>query len=613
MMKRISLILILIVIGFGQLLADDITLTINAPATAIKGAHVQLQYILRGGNADDIKLDGTIKGFDLIYGPSTAFSQSTSYINGKMTSDSYTAFTYTLLATEEGTFTLPSATATVGGKKYTSKTFTIKVIPPDKNSQQTRPGQQPQAIVSSSTGKVDPKDAFVEAHFSKTKVCEQEAVMVTFRLYTKLDIRGVEKVQFPEFEGFMVEDVELPPNRQLRMDRYKGQNYVIMDVKKSLLFPQRSGKLTIPAGTMDLIFEVKSGQKVQHFGQSFDVMTESRAVLKTSPVTIDVSALPIENKPLNFSGAVGNFTFTPTLSSDHVKANDAITIKLDISGTGNMKLIKNPDIKFPPDFEVYDPKVDNKTKITENGLTGTRSVEYMVIPRSPGNFTIAPIEFNYFDPKTREYKTLTSPEYKIKVDIDPNAGKNNSATSYNQTQVKVDTDIRYLKLGEYKFGNADNFFFGKLSYLLFYIIPFILFITLAVIYRKQIKANANVTLMRTKRANKVAIKRLKLANKYLQAHNKDSFYEEVLRATWGYLSDKLTIPVADLSRENIEIELARYGASEELVKQFISVLDTCEFARYAPSADTDKAMDKLYNEAVDAIGSMEKGEKINKL
>lgn len=605
-MKRYVLLIISILACISHILADDISFTIKVTDTAIKGGQVQLQYILRGGEADDINLNEQVKGFEVLFGPAVAFSQSTSIINGKMTSDSYTAYTYTLMATDEGTFTLPSATVVVNGKRYTSNTKTIKVLPPDKNAQQTRPGQQPQAIVSSSTGKLDPKDAFVKAHFSKTKVNEQEAVMVTFRMYTKLNMRGVEKIQFPEFEGFMVEDLELSPNRQWTMERYQGGNYLVMDIKKTLLFPQRSGKLTIPAGTMDIIFEVKSGKQVSHFGQTFDVMTETRSVLKTSPVTIDVLPLPTEGKPINFSGAVGTFNFTPTLSSDHVKANDAVTLKLDISGTGNLKLIKNPAIKFPADFETYDPKVDNKTRITENGLAGTKSIEYMFIPRAPGNYTIPAIEFNYFDPQSRTYKIIKSPEYKIRVDIDPNAGKNNSATSYNQSEVKTDTDIRYLKLGDFKFGKADSFFIGSLAYILLYIIPLLIFVTVAIIYRKQIKANANVALMRTKKANKVAIKRLKLANKYLQAHNKDSFYEEVLRAVWGYLSDKLTIPVANLNRENIELELGNYGADETLVKRFIEVLDTCEFARYAPPADVDKAMDKLYNEAVDTIGEMEK-------
>lgn len=377
-----------------------------------------------------------------------------------------------------------------------------------------------------------------------------------------------------------------------------------IDVKKTLLFPQRSGKITIPSGTMEIVFEVSSGRKVQTFFGSQDVMTEAKKILKTTPVTVDISALPLQDKPANFSGAVGAFTFTPTISSQKVKANDAVTIKLNISGTGNLKLIKNPEIKFPKDIETYDPQVKNDYKLTENGLSGTKTIEYMFIPRYPGKFTIPPIEFSYFDTRTNTYKTVSSPSYELDVDKDPNAGKNVSTSYSNQKELEINQDIRYIKTGSYSFKNPNDFFVGSLSYVLCYLIPLALFIIFSIVYRKQIQANADIALMRTKKANKVATKRLKLAKQYLLTHKKDNFYEEILRAVWGYLSDKLTIPVADLNRENIETELRKYGAGDDIIGTFINILDTGEFARYAPS-ESDDAMDKLYNDTVDAIGKME--------
>lgn len=614
-MKRYLFTLLLIFAGVAHTLADEIKLTIQAPQATVKGGQVQLRYILRGGDADDIQLGtSSIKGFSLIYGPSIATHQEYSNINGKVTNDSYVVYTYTLLAQETGTFTMPSATVKVGGRNYSSGTAQIKVLPPDKNAQQ-RPGQQPDIINSTSNnGTIDPKDAFVRAAFSRTKVHEQEAVMVTFKFYTTLDFRGVKRVQFPEFEGFMAEEVELPLNRQLKFEHLNGRNYGVIDVKQTLLFPQRSGKLTIPAGVIDFVFVVKSGQKRQDiFGRTYDVPMEVQKSLKIAPVTVDVSQLPLDGKPANFSGAVGSFSFSSNLSAQKIKANEQVTLKLNITGTGNMKLIKNPDVKLPEEFEAYDPKIDNdKLKITENGLSGTKTIEYMFIPRQAGEYTIPPIEFNYFDTKTQSYKTLTSPSYKMTIDKDPNAGKNNSATSYmNQNAVQKMKDILYLKTGDFKFGRADNFLFGSLSNILWYIIPLLLFGALAIMYRKQIKANADIAGTKNKKANKVAIKRLKLANKYLKENNKEGFYEEVLRATWGYLSDKLTIPVANLNRENIELELSKYGVDETLTKSFISILDTCEFARYAPSS-AGNAMDKLYEETVDSIGKMENLIKIKK-
>lgn len=613
-MKKYLVFLILLLVSISKIYADNITFVINAPASAVKGAQISVQYILKGGegNVESPSIPADIKGFEELYGPSVSQYYGSSTVNGKTVSESNVTFTWVLMAKEEGNFTLPAASVKVGGRNYKSNTASVKVLPPDKNAQDQQPGQQPQATSSSSTGgSVSSDDAFVRAIFSKKKVKEQEAIMVTFRFYTVLNIRDVGKIQFPEFEGFMTEELELPANRQWNMEHYKGRNYYCVEVKKSLLFPQRSGKMTIPSGTMEIVFEVGTGRKVRDFFGTREVMTETKKVLKTTPETIDVSPLPLEGKPAGFSGGVGDFSFTPKISAEKVKANDAVTITIDIAGTGNLKLIKNPEIKFPKDIETYDPQVKNDFKITENGLTGKKTIEYMFIPRFPGKFTIPAIDFSYFDTKSNSYKTLKSPEYNLDVAVDPNAGKNVSTSYSSQRELEVDQDIRYLKTDEFSFKNPKNFFFGSLSYLLWYLIPLVLFITFTIVYRKQIKANADIALMKTKKANKVATRRLKLAKKYLLAQNKDSFYEEILRAVWGYLSDKLTIPVADLNRENIENELTGYGVGEELISQFIGILDTGEFARYAPSASGD--MNNLYTDTVDAIGKMENTiKKINK-
>lgn len=612
-MKKYWFLLILLLTSASQLFSNDVTFIIKAPNSTVKGAQIQVQYILKGGDGkiETPTIPADIPGFDELFGPSVSQMYSSSTVNGKTVSESNVTFTWVLIAKEEGTFTLPAATVRIDGKNYKSNTAQIKVLPPDKNAE-SQSGQQPQTTSSTSTaGQVSNDDAFIRAIFSKKRVKEQEALMVTFRFYTVLNIREVGKIQFPEFEGFMTEDIEMSPNRQWSMEHYKGRNYYYIDVKKSLLFPQRSGKMTIPSGTMEIIFEVSTGKKVRDFFGTREVMTEAKKILRTTPETVEVSPLPLENKPTGFSGGVGNFTFTPKISANSVKANDAVTITLEISGTGNMKLIKNPEIKFPKDFETYDPQVNNNFNITENGLSGKKTIEYMFIPRYPGKYTIPPIEFSYFDTKTNSYKTASSPEYVLDVDKDPNAGKNVSTSYASQRELEVEQDIRYLKTEDFSFKNLQSFRFGSLAYWLWYITPSLLLIIFGVVYRKQIKANADIALMRTKKANKVATKRLKAAKKYLQAQNKDGFYEEILRAVWGYLSDKLTIPVADLNRENIEAELTGYGVGTDLISQFIEILDTGEFARYAPSASGD--MDKLYNNTVDAIGKMESTiKKINK-
>ena len=314
---------------------------------------------------------------------------------------------------------------------------------------------------------------------------------------------------------------------------------------------------------------------------------------------------PLPAKPENFSGGVGEFTLSSSINAKDVKTNDAVTIKLTINGSGNMKLISTPEVKFPEDFEVYDPKVTNNFDVSRSGLTGSQTIEYLAIPRHAGNFTIPPVEFTYFDLKTNSYKTLKTGAYNINVA----KGKGNAdqviADFTNKENVKVlGQDIRFIKLGDTKLMPKGDVFFGTISYYLWYIIPFVLFVGLVVFFRKQAAENANVAKVKTKKANKVATKRMKLAGKLLAENRKNEFYDEVLKALWGYISDKLSIPVSQLSKDNIEAELAKYGVADDVIKDFINALNECEFARYAPE-DENEAMDKVYTTSVEAISKME--------
>jgi hypothetical protein len=603
------LLFILLFLSVGYANAQDVTFRASAPSAVVKGENFRLVYTLQNGQGEGIQAPSSINGFEILYGPAISTSHSTQIINGKATSNSSESYIYTLSASAEGTFNIPAASIKVNGKTYTSNSLTVKVLPPDKNAQnqQGQAGGRP-AASTSTAGNIKPNDAFIRAIVSKTKVREQEAFIVTFRFYTTLEVRDIGKIEFPEFEGFMVEDQDLPGSRQLKMEHYNGRNYYSVDLKRTLLFPQRSGKITIPSGKIEMVFSVRSGKTVDTFFGPQYVMTDVKKTMTTSPLTINVSELPA-GKPANFSNGVGTFSMKESISSTDIKANEAITLTLNISGTGNMKLIKNPELVLPKDFDTFDPKITNNLKFTDNGLTGTRTIEYLFIPRYQGTYKIPPLEFSYFDTKSNSYKTLSTPEYTLNIAKDPNAGSN-AATSFTQTDVKVEQDIRHIKTGKPHLVKTDDFIVGSWTYSLWYILPALVFIVFFFLYRKQIKENADVIRTKTKHANKVAIKRLKQAQKHLTANEKEKFYEEILRATWGYLSDKLVIPVANLNRDNIEAELTKYGASESLVNKFMHILDTGEFARYAP-AESDTAMEDLYQDTVDAIGEME-GSKVKK-
>lgn len=328
-----------------------------------------------------------------------------------------------------------------------------------------------------------------------------------------------------------------------------------------------------------------------------------KKTLFTPKLTIDVNALP--SKPAEFSGGVGDFNITSSINSTSVKTNDAVTVKLVISGTGNLKLISNPEVMFPEDFEIYDPKSENNFRLTNSGLSGNKVIEYLAIPRNPGEYKIPGVSFTYFDLKSRSYKTLTTEEYNLHVEKGEGNATQTIANFTNKEELKVlNEDIRFIKQNDVVLLPKGQFFFGTLSYWLFYLIPVSIFVLFFIIYRKQIAANANVAKVRTRKANKVAAKRLKQAGKLLAANKKDEFYDEVLKALWGYVSDKLSIPMSRLSKDNIEEELHNYGVSETLIIEFLKVLDNCEFARFAPS-NAGQGMDKIYTEVLGIISKME--------
>ncbi|MDD3512084.1 MAG: BatD family protein [Fermentimonas sp.] len=590
-------IILLITLFSGSVTVSEaqVTFKASAPASVVEGEQFRLSYMLNQ-EGKDLRLPD-LPDFDVLFGPSTSTSFSQRTINGKTTSERSVTYTYILVPKKTGTFTIAPASITVDGANYQSNSLQVEVLPPDKTATKGSPGAS-----SSGTATVSESDAFIRAIVSKNNPYEQEGFTVTFRLYTTLNIVNFGRIQFPEFEGFMVEEIDIPTNQQLKMERYNGRNYYTADLRRTLLFPQRSGQITIPSGTIEMVFSVPSGRNVTTFFGSQELMVDVNKALVTNPVAINVRPLPA-NRPESYANAVGTFTINPNINSTQLRANEVISLRLEISGTGNMKLISNPEVEFPNNFEVYDPTVTNALNVTSNGLTGIRTIEYMAIPRYEGSYTIPPIEFSYFDTNTNSYKTLTTPAYDLQI-AKGEPGSISSSNFVNQQDVKVEQDIRFLKTGEPNYHSISDFFVGSFSYWLWYLIPLVLLIVLYVFNRKQARENANVVLMRNRKANKMAIKRLKLAEKYLKEHNKESFYDEVLKAIWGYFSDKLSIPVAKLSKNNIEAELSKNGISEELIARFMQILDTCEFARYAP-AESNAEMDSVYKNTIFVIEEME--------
>lgn len=604
-MRKIIFLLFTILAAWQVKAADKVRFVAEAADVVVSGDQVRLVFTVNSQDIKDFRAP-SIKGFDVLMGPSRSQQSSIQIINGKRTSNSSTAFTYILLAGSPGTYTIPAASVEVNGEKVFSNAISIKVLPQDQNSGNS--GNNGGGSASSSRSQVagsriSANDLFITATASKTTVHEQEAILLTYKVYTVVNLRQLYG-KMPDLKGFHTQEVELPQQKTFTLEHYKGRNYNTTVWSQYVLFPQQTGKLEIPSITFD---GVVAQQTVSD--DPFDAFfngggyVEVKKKITTPKVVINVQPLPA--KPAGFSGAVGEFKLASSINATDVKTNDAVTIKLTLSGTGNMKLIGTPEVKFPQDFEIYDPKVTDDYKLTNSGLTGTKTFEYLAIPRHAGNFTIPAVEFTYFDLKSNSYKTLKTEAYNLKVAKGQGNADQVISDFTNKESVKMlGKDIRFIKLGDSSLRPKGDFFFGTVGYYLCYLIPLLLFVVFAVIYRQKALENANVAKVKTKKANKVATRRMKLAGKLLAENKKNEFYDEVLKALWGYISDKLSIPVSQLSKDNIEAELTNYGVQEALIAEFIGVLNECEYARYAPGNENE-AMDKVYSASVEVISKME--------
>ena len=611
-MKRILSILFICSMALVAM-AQDVEFKASAPAQVIMGRPFQLTYSVNQ-RAKDLRAP-EFTDFDYIAGPYTSQSSSTSFVNGKRTSSFNLTYTYTLIANKEGTFTISPATIKVDGEQYTSNGVRIIVLPADQPNNVSAGntnsvGQTSQRPTSLQNDNVSEANIFVRTLVSKTRVREQEAILLSYKLY----FAGVDVAQFtnntriPEFKGFLKQEIE-SGEIQTELEHYNGRNYQTAVLYRTLLFPQRSGDITIEPAQFEAVLRVQNRAQVRSiFDDFFGSYTAVNKPITAPGVTIHVLDLPA-NKPAGFSGGVGQFNLTSKISGTELNANEAVTLTLTIQGAGNMKLLKTPMVDWPEGFEVYDPKVTNNFKNTTAGVSGTKTIEYLAIPRAGGTYTIPPVRFAYYDTQEQDYRTITTPEYTLNIERAANEDAtamvvNNFVQKENIQQ--LGTDIRYIHTAELMpvaDASSRAIRFGSLLFWLCYAIPSLLAALLFVIFRKKIKENADMTRVRYKKANKVAQRRLKVAEQLLKQNKKDAFFEEIERAAWTYLSDRLSIPTAQLNKENIAQILSNKGVSDMIIQEMMHVLSTAEFARYAPTSD--HAMQEVYEDTIKIINQLE--------
>ena len=580
--------------------AADVSFSVDYPRQVVQGNKFQISFSLRNAEGNGFKAP-EVGGCKLLYGPSKSSSYSSQWVNGVSSSSSSEEYTMVYRADQAGKYTVGSATVSVGGKQYSTKPFTIEILPPDRSAQQgNNRGSQSVQIDNANTqtaGKqVSSKDLFVRIILSKSNVYEQEAVVCTIKLYTKYQIsQFIANIQ-PSYNGFLIEELPVSPNLN-DIEHVNGENYMVAELKKCILFPQQSGKLTITSGTYDVTVV-----QYEQFRTPFGIMrqpVEKQLQVKSNTSSVNILPLP-EPKPASFNGAVGNFTVSTEIKPQVLKTFEAATYSYIIRGSGNIKYLKSPTIGFPSQFDVYDPQNNINAKPSGSTVSGTVTIDYTFIPQFVGKYEIPGTEFTYFNPATRKYETLTTQKYDLTV-----AKGSGSASQAPKGGIEQkNRDILHIKTGDLHLKQEHSYAVEGFGYWLWYIIPLLLLAAVLFYYRKALKARSDMQLMRTKRANKVAQKRLRAAKQWMRAGDKNKFYAEVLTALWGYLSDKIQIPVSELNKENISAELTNYDATDEVIAAVIEVLNNCEFAQYAPELSGND-MESIYSAAADAMDKLE--------
>ena len=603
MIKKLLTYTFLICITFAAH-AENTRFRMSAPNAVEIGKQFRLSFTLNERGTNLQLPPGITDNFDILMGPSTGQSISTQIINGRTTREVSYSFTYILRSKKVGSFEIRPASIEVKGKVFESNSLKIQVVKTQSRpaQQQGNSSQNQHSTQSISLGK---DNIFARVVLSKKNVYRGEQIIATVKLYVNpnIPIAGFDEVNLPTYEGFYTQDIKIPQQIQFNREVYNDKIYQVGILKKTILFPQQNGKITIEPFDMALLVQQQVKPR-SFFDDFFSSYRTVKTRLSSSPVSVNVKDLSA--KPPYFMGGVGNFSISSSISNQSVTTNDAVTLTVKITGTGNIRLIKNPELKLPSDFEVYDPRSTENIRTTDKGATGTKTIEYLFQPRFEGDYTIPAIRFAYFNPATEKYETKTTQKYTLHVTKGSEEQSTTVISSLRKEDVRlIGKDIRFIKQGNPQLNVKGHTFFGTIEFYLIYLISALLFLVIFIVYRKKAKENANIALVRNKKANSVAKKRLKAAAGFMKQNNDEAFHDEILKAFTGYLSDKLGIPVAELNRESAVAKLQERNVTEDVINDYTEVVEQCEFARFAPAGGSE-ARHELYKKAEAVMSRFEK-------
>ena len=601
-MKKIGwyIILLLMMLGY-HVHVDAQHISVSAPSHVAAGENFRVAYTINTSDVEEFRMGGVQDGLEVIAGPYTSSQSSYQMINGHTSSSSSVTITYTLYAAKNGSFTIGASHALVGGKRLSSRPVKIQVSGHAQrtNGAPNMHGQNSydQPHMRSAGSAISGSDLFIKVSASKKRVHEQEPILLTYKVYTQVDLTQLEG-KMPDLKGFHTQEVPLPQQKTFHTETVNGRPYKCVTWSQYVMYPQMTGRLEIPSITFKgiVVQQNRNVDPMEAFFNGGSGYVEVKKDIKAPGITLQVDPLP--QRPANFSGGVGKFNISASLDKKEVKAGEPITLRVVVGGIGNLKLLKQPVVNFPKDFDKYDAKVTDKTRLTANGVEGNMVYDFLAVPRNQGSYTIPSVELTYYDTSKNAYKTIKTQPFKVEVE------KGDGTAAESDDVACQEKDIHTIKLGKAEQHKADEMFFGSFGYWISLLMPLIAFVVLLIVFRRRAIENADIVKKRSNRAGKIATKRLRLANKLMLQGKQGEFYDEVMRALWGYMSYKLNMPAEKLNRDNIRETLGRHFVDDATIEKFTTALDECEFERYAPG-DAAGNMNRTFESAMTAIMDIE--------
>ena len=601
-MKKIGwyIILLLMMLGY-HVHVDAQHISVSAPSHVAAGENFRVAYTINTSDVEEFRMGGVQEGLEVIAGPYTSSQSSYQMINGHTSSSSSVTITYTLYAAKNGSFTIGASHALVGGKRLSSRPVKIQVSGHAQrtNGAPNMHGQDSydQPRMRSAGSAISGSDLFIKVSASKKRVHEQEPILLTYKVYTQVDLTQLEG-KMPDLKGFHTQEVPLPQQKTFHTETVNGRPYKCVTWSQYVMYPQMTGRLEIPSITFKgiVVQQNRNVDPMEAFFNGGSGYVEVKKDIKAPGITLQVDPLP--QRPANFSGGVGKFNISASLDKKEVKAGEPITLRVVVGGIGNLKLLKQPVVNFPKDFDKYDAKVTDKTRLTANGVEGNMVYDFLAVPRNQGSYTIPSVELTYYDTSKNAYKTIKTQPFKVEVE------KGDGTAGESEDFASQDKDIHTIKLGKVEQHKANEMFFGSFGYWISLLMPLIAFVVLLIVFRRRAIENADIVKKRSNRAGKIATKRLRLANKLMLQGKQGEFYDEVMRALWGYMSYKLNMPAEKLNRDNIRETLGRHFVDDATIEKFTTALDECEFERYAPG-DAAGNMNRTFESAMTAIMDIE--------